>query len=231
MRIAIGLFLFCAPPSWAICPFPRPAPCSLYFKADEVFVGTVKSEWRVPEDRKHDDGTAYRLTVSRWFKGGNAKSVVVYTGNNSARESLDEKKRYLVFATKGGDKTHPLIIWCYDTFSDDEFAKAVADTEAAIAANRKRELPTITVIVGEGDAPKGDSLIEGVPVTISGSTRPVSGKTDKNGEFKAQVSPGTYQVKLPGRRYEGSVYGNGYEPGRVAVAYGECAFVVLLTPR
>ena len=231
MRIVIALLLSLVPASWAICPFPRPAPCSLYFKADAVFVGTVKSDWQLPEDRKHDDGTAYRLTVSRWFKGGNTKSVIVYSGSNSGREPLDENKTYLVFATKGDDKAHPFIIWCYDTFSDEEFAKAVADTETVIVANRRHDPPTITVIVGDADMPKGDSLIEGVRVDISGPNGVLHGTTNKNGEFKVQVPPGTYRVNLPGRRYQGSVYGNAYESGRVAVSYGECAFVVMVTTR
>jgi hypothetical protein len=233
MRIVIALFLFCAPASWALCPFPEPQPCNMYFQSNAVFVGTVVSHHYVNAaegDEGDNDGTEFTLSVSRWFKGGRSKTISVVTPNASSREPLDEGQTYLVFAFPGRDGLRH-VIQCGDTFSGKEMPDAIAKTEAVIAANRKRVLPTITVIVGDRDGPTGNSLMEGVPVHVSGPDGLLSGKTDKNGEFKVQVSPGTYQVKLPRRKYESSFYGNGYEPERVPVTYGECAFVVIVTTR
>lgn len=233
MRI-IALVLSLVPASWAICPFPDPQPCNLFFQSSAVFVGKVISSHHivvVDGDENNNEGTVYTLSVGRWFKGDHSKTISVFTPNSSSREPLDESETYLVFAFNAGRNELRHVIQCGDAFSGKGLEDAIAKTEAVIAANRKRVLPTITVIVGKTDGPTDDALLEGIIVHISGPDGVLSGKTDKNGEFKAQVLPGIYRVKLPGRKYEGSFYGNGYFPERVPVSYGECAFVVLVTGR
>lgn len=180
---------------------------------------------RVPSRGDFYEGKSYTLRVHKQFRGTRARTIRVFTANDSAREVLEVGKTYIVFARKGNAK-HPLQIFCRDT-------QDVTDIEDAAtmmqAVRRQKGSVIILGRVVDGAWSAAPPLAD-VTVKVHGPGGLLILKTGKDGQFRAKVPPGRYRVSArgpDGRRMLQTDY-NGFEVDaeHFATEPGECVDLV-----
>jgi carboxypeptidase family protein len=203
--------------AFAICPYPTPKVCSLFFESDAVFVGTVLSQ------EYSDNGEYIRFTVrvSRVLRGSVGPTAAVYTGNDSARLLWEIGKEYVVFARlqdrrlESGNDCGPL--------SD---SARVAETIRQIESLRGQ---TSASIEGEirSAPPDGPGIADvDVTVRIHGGGRTYETKSDSRGLFRVRVPPGQYEVVVD-PKLRTSDY-NWYNLHEIKLVRGQCAQLQLV---
>jgi hypothetical protein len=208
--------------AWALCPYPEPQACAQFFHSKAVFIGTVISEKRLPQDATHEGGVVYSLRVEKWYKGSGT-TATVYTEQNSGGEYLDPGKRYLVYAYQGGSH-HPLVIWCR------------ASAEGAALKKQAGEIERLAMSKGNGVI-RGiayqdstlDKPIPGARVRIANSVNTFLLTTDAKGTFRSVVPPGVYRVRVVANGKELLTHITSYEDqDKVSIQPGQCADLAFL---
>jgi hypothetical protein len=100
LRPLCCLILFSGAPAFGFCFEPHPTVVCDFLNSDAVFSGKVLSLQTV----NGGDAFKYRVSVLRLFQGPRNEVIDVYTGNDSARYTLDLNREYLIFASTYRDQ-------------------------------------------------------------------------------------------------------------------------------
>jgi hypothetical protein len=171
------------------CPALAPKVCSTFYRSDAVFLATVLSEASVVSKDDFIEGWRYRVRVKRPFRGTVTETVEVYTENTSSRLPLKVGRDYLLFAKIANGRL--LISDDCGPASDES---RLSDNIREIARLQRSKVSTIEGAVHTG-FPTGTGA-PGVSITISGMGRSERLTSGVNGEFRATVPPGRYQVTV-----------------------------------
>jgi hypothetical protein len=154
-----------------------------------VFLANVLSEAAVVSKDDFIEGWRYRVRVKRSFRGTVTETVEVYTENTSSRLPLIVGRDYLLFARTSDGR---LLIRDDCGPASDE--SRLSDNIREIDRLQRSKVSTIEGAVHTG-FPTGTGAA-GVPITISGMGRSHRLTSGVNGEFRATVPPGRYQVAV-----------------------------------
>lgn len=183
-----------AVPSSAIVAQPAPRVCAAFSSADAVVAGHLSDE------RVGWEWTSWELRVERRYKGAAPARVRIYTPSTSARGTLDDGRRNILFLTRANGR---LTIGGRDPNGG---GAAVEAEVRKLAARPARGPGTIALLVA---SEQGEAL-RGVRVRLEQAG--VKGarivRTDAAGRARLRAAPGrwTAEVTEPGWTSRFSLY-------------------------
>jgi len=225
---SVGIFLALgATCAHAFCLQPQPIRvCAEFFKADEVFTGTIISaqymEDHIPEPYPDPQpGWHYRLKVLKNFRGPARGTVDVYTENTSGRFPLDLDKSYLLFAYKSGSILQ--VYGCLNSVELTDAGTALAEIRRLLSDAGGNADGSIRgcVVNRSGGVPLG-----GISLTARSSKRKFLTQTGPDGWFDLRVPPGKYNVAGSATGWTVTPYDVSFDdPSAVKIESGGCADV------
>ena len=90
--------------AFAVCLNGHPSRKQEYQRSTTVFVGPVVSEDFTPESKDYENGTTYSIQVEEVLRGSPAKTVKVFSENDSGRFPMQVGTAYLIFVYEELDR-------------------------------------------------------------------------------------------------------------------------------
>jgi len=225
--LCLPLFLYFA--AWpallhAYCPVPEINAKGEYFKASNVFMGSVISEHFVDDKGDIEGGWFHRIAVSKTFRGPAKAEITVFTGNDSNRFNLEVGKDYLLFAYRF--HTRLIINACGNSALVSEATTSLHLLQDLLDGKSNSEV--VGWIAGE----TSEVDTSGIEVTLQGASRKYTAITDRDGKFHFSVPPGRYAVNFASKKYYVNADDNfWYDPHGFSIHPGECASLQLVSIR
>ncbi|HXW83958.1 MAG TPA: carboxypeptidase-like regulatory domain-containing protein [Candidatus Binataceae bacterium] len=225
---AIALIATTSPRLNAFCFQPQPIRvCAEFFKADEVFTGTViANNYQpngIPEPTEPQPGWHYRLKVQDAYRGTLGPVVDIYTEDTSGRFPLDSGQSYLLFAYKTGSIAQ--IFGCANSTKLADAGPKVAEINRIVKAAGS---DLDGEIWGRIVQWLGGAGVAGVQVTARGNESVYRTRTIDDGSFHLRVPPGQYSIIAQSPHWNFSKWDVSFDdPSHLRIEPGGCAQVQL----
>jgi hypothetical protein len=225
---AVALIAMITQRAHAFCLQPQPIRvCAEFFKADEVFTGTVIAANYEPHDIPDPNGPQpgwhYRLKVQKTYRGALQPVADVYTENTSGRFPLDKGQSYLLFAYKTDSIAQ--IYGCTNSTKLLDAAAKIAEINRLVKASGS---DLAGEIWGRVVQQHGGAGVAGVQVTARRNKSVYRARTIADGSFHLPVPPGRYTITARSSDWNFSKWDVSFDdPSHVRIEPGGCAQVQL----
>ena len=170
------------PASRAYCPVPQIRANGEYFKSDAVFIGTVVSVRKKPDENRNLGGWFYDLQAEKIFRGQPTDKFQVYTEDSDIRFPLETNHKYLLFAYRRRGRLE------IDSCGNSALLSAAAGSLRRLERLSRAESPA--EIEGRVGPETGGIDVSGIRVSFRNRSKVYSAITDKDGWFRVRVPPG-----------------------------------------
>jgi hypothetical protein len=206
------LLLLVAHSASAVCLQPHPKANAEFFHSDAVFIGTVISQESISVDPDLD-GSKYRMTVQKVFRGAQRDSIEVVSWNDSGRFPLDVGKQYLLFASQSKGRFE--IGNCGNSALLSDAAGVILQIEGISKAGHTGE------IEGRIISYSANADLSGIRAIARRGRKSISALTGKDGRFDMRVPAGKYSLTAISPNYSVVAFDLSYDsPGDFTVYDG-----------
>lgn len=221
------LAIVMAPDAFAISPEPAPKTCKVLFSSSIAIHGVVRdatAEVDTANDPDGIEGWRYSIDVLKVYRGrpiGNR--IIVRSENTTARLVLERGKDYLIFASETAE---PGVYFA----SNNGDGVQGGDGEPFTSMRAKEIEDTLRAKSSTVEGEVRDEnweVLAAVPIEVVGNGVRRRVRSDAQGHFRVQVSPGRYELHFPTAFRETSYSRYGVPDNRIALVAGQCAQIQL----
>jgi hypothetical protein len=211
--VAIALLL--PLPALSVCGAPQPRLVRAEYFASPLVVEATLIKTRDIHDKDDPEGILariYTLRVNKVMRGRLTEIITVYEGNDSGRASFYwvPKSEYLLFLFHVPEEKSWVLEGCGNSDLLSKSEPALQEITAIKAAQSDSK----GLIEGMVSGDSLSSPIAGVRIEAHGATGIYAATTNDNGEFRFNVPPGRYVVRVIDNKNTYMAYALSYEDPR-----------------
>jgi hypothetical protein len=229
--IAAMLTVAAAPHAFAISSLPPSKTCKVLFANSITIHGVVRDvtpDVDTVNDPEGIDGWRYGIDVLKVYRGRpTGNRIIVKSENTTARLVLEPSKDYLIFASETAE---PGVYAAWN--NGDGVQGTDGEPFTHMRAREIDDALRATRSTVEGEVRDEDwRVLAAVPIEVVGHGTKRTIKTDSEGRFRLEVSPGRYDIHFPATFRETDYSGYGVPRNSIVLVAGQCAQIQLQRKR
>lgn len=202
-------------PALSVCGAPQPRLVRAEYFASQLVVEATLIQTRDIHAKDDPEGVlarVYTLHVNKVLRGEVVGNIAVYEGNDSGRASFHwvPKSEYLLFLFYVPEEKSWVLEGCGNSDLFSKSRPALQEITAIKAAHSNSQ----GLIQGMVSGDSLSSPVSGVRIEARGATGNYTATTKDNGEFRFNVPPGRYVVRVIDNKNTYMAYALSYEDPR-----------------